>query len=96
LFEPARITEGNFLLVDTNFAGAVAGTGFDSGRGTGSTISPIMVKYIDTTTIILRSDELDIKNRYNVRFNAISDFSGQYVTRYPEQGSSIALRNGKR
>ena len=88
LFDPAIISEGNFILTDIDSNGANANLD--------SQLSPILVKYIDTSTIILRFDSIDISRKYNARFNAITDYSGLYTTRYPDQGSSVALRNGKR
>jgi len=86
-FDPARITDGNFRLIDMD-GGAAAGNE--------QTIMPILAKYIDSTTVILRFSSLDASRRYRVYFISISDFSGQYTTRYPDHGSSVAVRNGKR
>ena len=93
MFDPAKITEGNFTLADT------AGAGADAAAGAGAPdalMSPILVKYINSTTIILRFDAIDMTRKYNVRFNSITDISGQYTTSYPDQGSTAVLRNGKR
>ena len=84
LFDPARISEGNFRLLDS------------AGGAGAAQITPILVKYIDPVTVILRFDSLDMSRKYSVHFVSISDISGQYTTRYPELGSSVAVRAGKR
>jgi len=92
MFDPAKISEGNFTLVDLGAAGTIA----DANLGPDSLISPILVKYINTTTVILRFDAFDMSRRYSVRFKSIMDFSGQYATVYPDQGSSASVRTGRK
>ena len=89
MFDPAKISEGNFKLADADGTAGAAGS-------LDSQITPILVKYIDTTTIILRFDNIDMARRYNAQFVTITDISGQYTTRYPDHGSSISLRNGRK
>jgi hypothetical protein len=93
LFDPARITDGNFSLIEAVGAGSGASANLNDAE---SRISPILVKYINTTTVVLKFDYIDAAVKYRVYFNSLTDFSGQYTTRHPDQGSSIALRNGKR
>ena len=91
MFDPARIAESNFSLIEAVGAGSSA-----SPAQWGDYISPILVKYINATTVILKFDAVDMSRKYRVCFNSLTDVSGQYTTRYPEQGSSLALREGKR
>ena len=66
------------------------------GENVNSKITPSLVKYIDPATIILRFDSLSISESYRVRFTSITDYSGQYRSVYPEQGSSLIVRQGKK
>ena len=91
-FDPMKITESNFTLIDESNSVANGA----ASPGVNSLISPVMVKYINTTTVVLRFDEIDAMQSYRVYFSVITDFSGQYTTRYPDQGSSLRVRNGKR
>ncbi|MDR3120722.1 MAG: S-layer homology domain-containing protein [Clostridiales bacterium] len=85
-FDPSKITESNFSLEDLG----------NGGGGSDPLISPILVKYINSTTIILKFDGLDMTRKYRARFGTITDYSGQYTSRYPDQGSAIAVRAGKK
>ena len=88
MFDPTRLSEGNFKLTDMDAGGGV--------QSMDAQLTPLLVKYIDSTTVILRFDYIDMARRYNAQFESMTDFSGQYTTRYPEQGSSAPLRNGRK
>jgi hypothetical protein len=92
LFDPIKISESNFMLSDAGGADGSSG----AAAGLDSQLTPILVKYIDASTIILRFDNIDMARGYNAQFVTITDISGQYTTRYPEHGSSISLRNGRK
>ena len=91
-FDPTKISEGNYGLIDITISDA----GQPSGVNADSRISPILVKYINATTLILRFESIDLARKYRVWFNSMTDVTGLYSTRYPEQGASFVLRNGKR
>jgi hypothetical protein len=64
-----------------------------------------MVKYVDSQTIILKFDmagdaslgkNVETGKLYRVRATAITDVTGMYSSKYPDPGTTINLRAGKR
>jgi len=94
LFDPSILSESNYTLIEA--VGAASVPEAELSRSADAVISPMLVKFINTTTIILRFDFIDTARKYRVYFSSLTDFSGQYTTRYPDRGSSAALRIGTR
>ncbi len=59
------------------------------------TIIPLSVNYINSSSIVLRFDELDPEITYKLSFISITDFSGAIKTTAADANSSITVRWGK-
>jgi hypothetical protein len=86
LLDPRNIAESNFALEET-----VNGI-----TAQNAAINPMLVKYVDPLTLVLIFDGLDASKSYRIRASSLIDYSGQYTLNYPEQGSAVSLREGKR
>jgi hypothetical protein len=86
MLDARNIAESNFLLEETINGITVQNVA----------TNPMLVKYVDPLTIILIFDGLDVSRSYRIRANSLIDYSGQYTLSYPEQGSAMPLREGKR
>jgi hypothetical protein len=86
LLDSRNIAESNFALEET-----VNGI-----TAQNAAINPMLVKYVDPLTMVLIFDGLDASKAYRIRASSLIDYSGQYTLNYPEQGSVVPLREGKR
>ena len=86
MFNQANISEANFTMEPVGTSGT---SGSDR-------LVPMMAKYIDPLTVILKFEQFDVSKNYRVRFTAIQDYSGQYTAKYPDTGTAASMRYGKR
>lgn len=58
-------------------------------------VVPVGVTYVNPTTLVLRFDDLDMAKSWQLRFGAVTDYSGVYTRTASDGGNTIAIRFGK-